>query len=41
MNSFEATNLYFSRAASIMQLSTSIVRLFETPQREVKVGLTI
>jgi glutamate dehydrogenase (NAD(P)+) len=41
MNAFEATNLYFGRAASIMQLSSSIVRLFETPQREVKVGLTI
>ena len=41
MNAFEATNLYFGRAASIMQLSTSIIRLFETPQREVKVGLTI
>ncbi len=41
MNSFEATNLYFGRAAKIMQLSTSIIRLFETPQREVKVGLTI
>lgn len=41
MNAFEATNLYFGRAASIMQLSPSIIRLFETPQREVKVGLTI
>ncbi len=41
MNSFEATNLYFGRAAKIMQLSPSIIRLFETPQREVKVGLTI
>jgi glutamate dehydrogenase (NAD(P)+) len=41
MNSFEATNLYFGRAASIMQLSPSIMRLFETPQREVKVALTI
>ena len=41
MNAFEATNLYLGRAASIMQVSSSIVRLFETPQREVKVGLTI
>ena len=41
MNAFEATNLYFGRAASTMQLSSSIIRLFETPQREVKVGLTI
>ena len=41
MNAFEATNLYFRRAASIMQLSPHIVQLFETPQREVKVALTI
>ncbi len=41
MNAFEATNLYFRKAASIMQLSPHIVQLFETPQREVKVGLTI
>ncbi len=41
MNAFEATNLYFRKAAAIMQLSPHIVQLFETPQREVKVGLTI
>ena len=41
MNAFEATNQYFRKAAAIMQLSPHIVQLFETPQREVKVGLTI
>jgi glutamate dehydrogenase (NAD(P)+) len=41
MNSFEATNHYFRKAAAIMQLSPSIVEHFQTPQREVKVGLTL
>ena len=41
MSSFEATNHYFRKAATIMQLSPSIVEHFQTPQREVKVGLTI
>jgi glutamate dehydrogenase (NAD(P)+) len=41
MSSFEATNHYFRKAATIMQLSPSIVQHFQTPQREVKVGLTI
>ena len=41
MNAFEATNLYFRKAAAIMQLSPHIITLFETPQREVKVGLSI
>jgi len=41
VNAFEATNQYFRKAAAIMQLSPHIVQLFETPQREVKVGLTI
>ena len=41
MNAFEATNLYFGRAAHIMQLGKRIEALFETPSREVKVALTI
>ena len=41
MNAFEATNLYFRKAAAIMQLSPHITTLFETPQREVKVALSI
>jgi glutamate dehydrogenase (NAD(P)+) len=41
MNSFEATNHYFRKAAAIMELSPAIVQHFETPQREVKVGLTL
>jgi glutamate dehydrogenase (NAD(P)+) len=41
MSSFEATNHYFRKAAAIMQLSPSIVEHFQTPQREVKVGLTL
>jgi glutamate dehydrogenase (NAD(P)+) len=41
MSSFEATNHYFRKAATIMQLSPSIVEHFQTPQREVKVALTI
>ena len=41
MNAFEATNLYFGRAASIMQLGKRIEALFETPQREVKVALSV
>jgi glutamate dehydrogenase (NAD(P)+) len=41
MNAFEATNLYFRRAADIMQLGKRIEAVFETPSREVKVALTV
>jgi glutamate dehydrogenase (NAD(P)+) len=41
MNAFEATNRIFRKAANIMQLSPHVVQLLETPQREVKVALTI
>jgi glutamate dehydrogenase (NAD(P)+) len=41
MNAFEATNLYFRRAADIMQLGSRIEAVFETPSREVKVALTV
>lgn len=41
MNPFEATNLYFGRAAHIMSLGTRIERLLETPSREVKVAVSL
>ncbi|MBI1944090.1 MAG: glutamate dehydrogenase [Deltaproteobacteria bacterium] len=41
MSAFEATNLYFRRAADIMQLGQRIEAVFETPSREVKVALTV
>ena len=41
MNPFEATNLYFRRAAEIMQLGSRIEAVFQTPSREVKVALTV
>lgn len=41
MNSFEATNLYFGRAAHIMTLGRRIERLLETPSREVKVAVSV
>lgn len=41
MSAFEATNLYFRRAADIMQLGKRIEAVFETPSREVKVALTV
>lgn len=41
MNAFEATNLYFGRAAEIMTLGRRIERLLETPAREVKVAVSI
>jgi glutamate dehydrogenase (NAD(P)+) len=40
MNAFEATNLYFRRAAAIMQVSPRIQTALEMPAREVKVALT-
>ncbi len=41
MSAFEATNLYFRRAADIMQLGSRIEAVFETPSREVKVALAV
>ena len=41
MNAFEATNLYFGRAAKIMTLGKRIETLLETPSREVKVALSV
>jgi glutamate dehydrogenase (NAD(P)+) len=41
MNAFEATNLYFGRAAHIMTLGKRIERLFEIPSREVRVAVSI
>jgi glutamate dehydrogenase (NAD(P)+) len=41
VNAFEATNLYFGRAARIMALGHRIETLLEMPTREVKVAVTI
>ena len=41
MNSFDATMLYFRRAAGVMQLSPRIQAALEAPAREVKVSLII
>jgi glutamate dehydrogenase (NAD(P)+) len=41
LNAFEATNLYFGRAARVMALGHRIEKLLETPTREVKVAITI
>lgn len=41
MNAFEATNLYFGRAAKIMTLGKHVETLLETPTREVKVAVSV
>lgn len=41
MNAFEATNLYFGRAAHIMALGRHVETLLETPTREVKVAVSV
>lgn len=41
MNAFEATNLYFGRAATIMTLGKHVETLLETPTREVKVAVSV
>src|SRR5688572_17459633 len=41
MNAFEATNLYFRRAADIMQVGKRIEARLGAPMREVKVALTV
>jgi len=41
MNAFEATNLYFGRAARIMTLGKRIETLLETPARIVKVAIPL
>lgn len=41
MNAFEATNLYFGRASKIMALGKHVETLLETPNREVKVAVSV
>ena len=41
MSPFEATNLYFQRAASIMGLGTRIEKLLSTPSRVVQVAVPL
>lgn len=41
MNAFEATNLYFERAAKVMQFGKRIETLLQTPSREVKVAIPV
>lgn len=41
MSAFEATNLYFRRAADLMGLGDRVRHLLESPKREVKVSFSV